>query len=116
MTNYGDPIDWDEIPDGWTDAFTVAIQAHGHTVLDAHESAITLDVPGLDEDERWAIVVPNFHGLWAYGTYRNGHCDNPTWLYADATDPQEIADLVHAVLTDAPLNRHWMAGAFSVWT
>ncbi|MFE5159662.1 hypothetical protein ACFRNT_14300 [Streptomyces sp. NPDC056697] len=115
-TPYGDPTEWDEIPDGWTEAFTTAIEAHGHTVTEAHESAITIDVPGLDEGHQWYIGAPNFHGMWSYGVAdETGRCQNPMWINADATSPQEIADHVHAVLAGAPMERGWIAGSFAVW-
>ncbi|MBL1096878.1 hypothetical protein [Streptomyces coffeae] len=112
---YGDPIEWDWIPEKWIEAFTRAIEDHGHTVLDAHDFAITLDVPGLDEDEEWSLVKPNFHGLWAYGSYTNGRCNNPGWIYEDAADPQAVANVVHAILTGAPLKRFFTAGAMAVY-
>ncbi|MER7874848.1 hypothetical protein ABTY63_14995 [Streptomyces solisilvae] len=106
---YGDPTEWDEIPDGWT-------EAHGHTVVEAHESAIIIDVPGLDEGHSWSIGCPNFHGMWAFGVDdERGYCANPEWINADAADPQDIADHVHAILTSAPMERGWMAGSSAVW-
>ena len=113
--DYGDPTEWDEIPDEWTQAFTAAIEAHGHTVTDAHEAAIFLDVPGLNDGHAWYLGKPTFHGMWCYGVAdERGYCPNPTWLDVDATDPRAVADVVHAVLADAPLHRHWAAGAFAV--
>lgn len=113
---YGDPREWDKIPDGWTEAFTTAIEAHGHTVTEAHESAITINVPDLDDGHEWFIGKPNFHGLWAYGeTDDRGVCENPYWIYHDATDPQGIADIVHAILSGAPLEKFWHGGTFAVF-
>lgn len=113
---YGDPTEWDEIPDGWTEAFTTAIKAHGHTVTDAHESAITIDVPGLDEGHEWYIGCPNHHGMWGYGIAdERGIAPHVTWINADATDPQDIADHVHAILTGAPMEHGWMSGSTAVW-
>lgn len=109
---FGDPTEWDEIPTTWTTVFTTAIQAHGHTVTDAHESAITVDVPGLEEGHEWYIAKPNFHGMWAYGiANERGYCANPMWLDVDAADPQAVADAVHAVLSGAPMDEYWLAGA-----
>ncbi|WP_431781748.1 hypothetical protein [Streptomyces chumphonensis] len=115
-STYGDPTEWDEIPDGWTAAFTAALAAHGHTVTEAHESAITVDVPGLPEGHAWYLGCPNHHGMWGYGVANErGVADHVTWLAADAADPQAIADLVHAVLTDARLGHGFVAGSSAAW-
>ncbi|AZK94851.1 MULTISPECIES: hypothetical protein [Streptomyces] len=112
---YGDPTQWDEIPEAWLTAFTHALQAHGHTIDDAHESAITIAAPGLDDGEEWSLVKPNFHGLWAHGIYIRGYCPDPEWIHADAADPQAVADVVHAILTGAPLKRTFLNGAMGVY-
>ncbi|MCH6162016.1 hypothetical protein [Streptomyces marispadix] len=114
--SFGDPTEWDLIPEQWTEAFTTAIQAHGHTVTDAHDEAIAIDVPGLDEGHEWYIGKPNFHGMWSYGVANErGVCDMPQWILADASDPQDVADTVHAILTGAPLRKFWTGGAFAVY-
>lgn len=113
---YGDPTEWDEIPDDWTEAFTQAIEAYGHTVTDAHEHAIALGVPDLPEGHEWFIGCPNFHGLWSYGvSNERGVCDMPEWIFADATDPQDVADTVHAILSGAPLRKFWTSGSVAVY-
>lgn len=112
---YGDPTEWDEIPPGWLEKFATALAAHGHTVTGAHDAALTVDVPGLDDGQEWMLVKPNFHGVWAYGVYLKNHCPNPTWIFADAADPTDIADTVHGILTGAPLARGHLSGLDAVW-
>jgi hypothetical protein len=89
--DYGDPADWDAIPD----AFSAALQQHleqlGWVVFDAHDDAVIVDAPGLDEDEQWYLGRPNFHGWWCYGVAIKGYCANPERLYVDPTDPEAIA-------------------------
>ena len=114
---YGDPTEWDEIPDAWTEAFRAAIEALGHTVTDTHETAITIAATSLPEGHTWYLAKPNHHGLWAYSIAdETGVAPHITWIYEDATDPQAVADTVHAVLTGAPLRRFHTAGAPAVYT
>lgn len=96
---YGDPCGWSEIPDAWTKEFAAALAAHGHTVTEAHDSAIIIDVPGLPEGHEWHISVPSAHGRWFWCIAdESGHCSRPRWIDAAVADPQALADAVAQLL------------------
>jgi hypothetical protein len=98
-TDYGDPSDWDTIPDQLGDAIKAALAEYGWPVLDVHDDGIVLDVPGLAEDEEWVLRRPGWRGdHWLYGIYTRGVCPNPKPLAADPTDAAGIAAEVEAIL------------------
>lgn len=96
---YGDPTEWDWIPDAFSTELRNALERYGWTVLDAHETAVTVEAPGVPQDHAWYLHKPNFHGWWCYGVANeHGYCANPEWLYADAADPHEVAAAADAIL------------------
>lgn len=42
-------------------------------------------------------------------------CPDHTWIVADAADPQEVAEVVHAIFSGAPLRQCVMAGGLAVY-
>lgn len=93
----------DEMPDTWVNEVVTAIETRGHTVADAHESAIVIDltphamrVLDADPGEQLVIGWTERYGVdWGLG--RPDHVPNPEPL--DASTPAEIAARVHLLLT-----------------
>ena len=93
----------DEMPDTWVREVADAIEVYDHTVADAHESAIVIDLTpasmrALDADPGEQLVIgwTERYGVdWGLG--RADHVGDPQPL--DATTPQEIAACVHLLLT-----------------
>ncbi|MGV9352336.1 hypothetical protein [Streptomyces misionensis] len=93
----------DEMPDAWVRATVQAIEVYDHTVADAHESAVVIDltpaamrVLDADPGEQLVIGWTERYGVdWGLG--RADHVPNPQTL--DARTPAEIAAAVHLLLT-----------------
>lgn len=93
----------DEMPEEWVRQLVAAIESYGHSVADAHESGITVDLTdeqartlGAEGDDRLIIGWTERYGVdWGLG--RAGHVPHPEGL--DATAPEQIAAAVHALLT-----------------
>ncbi|MFD5709523.1 hypothetical protein ACFWHW_03860 [Streptomyces pharetrae] len=93
----------DEMPHDWVRELTLAIETYDHTVADAHESAIVIDltpyamhVLDADPGEQLVIGWTERHGVdWGLG--RADLVGDPQPL--DARTPQEIAAAVHLLLT-----------------
>lgn len=93
----------DEMPDTWVRETVQAIETYGHTVTDAHESAIVIDLTpaamhALDADPGEQLVIgwtQRYGTDWGLG--RADHVPHPESL--DATTPAEIAARVHLLLT-----------------
>ncbi|MFC9285658.1 hypothetical protein [Streptomyces sp. NPDC057052] len=93
----------DEMPDTWVREVVQAIEVHDHTVADAHESAIAIDltphamrVLDADPGEQLVIGWTERYGVdWGLG--RDDHVPDPQPL--DTTAPAEIAARVHLLLT-----------------
>ncbi|WP_416520043.1 hypothetical protein [Streptomyces achromogenes] len=93
----------DEMPDTWVREVAAAIETYDHTVVDAHESAIVIDltthamrVLDADPGEQLVIGWTDRYGVdWGLG--RADQVGDPQTL--DATTPQEIAARVHLLLT-----------------
>ncbi|WP_416520080.1 hypothetical protein [Streptomyces achromogenes] len=93
----------DEMPDTWVRQLVTAIETYDHTVVDAHESAIVIDltthamrVLDADPGEQLVIGWTDRYGVdWGLG--RVDHVPNPEPM--DAATPAEIAARVHLLLT-----------------
>ncbi|MEV5414748.1 hypothetical protein [Streptomyces albogriseolus] len=93
----------DEMPETWVRQTADAIEAHGHPVVDAHESAIVIDLTpatmrALDADPGEQLVIgwTERAGVdWGLG--RADRVPDPQPL--GATTPAEIANAVHQLLT-----------------
>lgn len=102
MTSQPVPIT-DEMPDTWVCQVVTAIEAFGHEVTDAHESAIVIDLTpasmrilNADPGEQLVIGWTERAGVdWGLG--RADHIPDPQAL--GATIPGEIAAAVHLLLT-----------------
>ena len=100
-TNHGDPADWDAIPASLSAAIQFELLQRGWGTADAHDDAIVIDVPGLDDGEEWVLRRPGWRGdHWTYGIADDGQCANPEPLAADPTDAAGIAAEVAAVLAE----------------
>ncbi|MFE2073685.1 hypothetical protein [Streptomyces misionensis] len=94
---------FDEMPDTWVREISDAIEVYEHTVADAHESAIVIDLTpasmqllGADSGEQLVIGWTERFGVdWGLG--RAGRVVAPQSL--GASTPQEIAAAVHLLLT-----------------
>lgn len=96
---HGDPADWDTIPTSLSAAIQTELAFRGVTIIDAHDDAIVLGAPGLDDGEDWVLRRPGWRGdHWTYGVATDGHCPNPEPLAAAPTDAAGIAAEVAAVL------------------
>ena len=93
----------DEMPDHWVLALANAIEVHGWTIDDAHESGITINLTpaamhtfDADPGEQLIIGWTERYGVdWGIG--RADHVPNPETLPGDTT--AELADAVHRLLT-----------------
>lgn len=93
----------DEMPHEWVRDLTDAIEAHGHDVADAHESAIIItltphaaDILDAEPGQQLVIGWTERYGIdWGLG--RTDHVPDPQPL--DAHTPAEIAAAVHRLLT-----------------
>ncbi|WP_225825642.1 hypothetical protein [Streptomyces naphthomycinicus] len=93
----------DEMPDAWVRETVQAIEVYDHTVADAHESAIAIEltptamrVLDADPGEQLVIGWTERYGVdWGLG--RPDHVPDPQPL--DAQTPAEIAARVHLLLT-----------------
>lgn len=99
----------DEMPAAWVRETTAAIEARGHTVADAHESAIVI---ALTPDTRYVLGAADGDVLVIGWTERAGvdwgisadgaHVPDPQPL--DATTPAEIAARVRTLLATGGLS------------
>lgn len=95
----------DEMPDTWVRQTADAIEAHGHPVADAHESAIVIDLTpatmrALDAEPGQQLIVGWTERAGVdWGVGRADHVPDPQPLGADT--PAEIAARVHLLLTTA---------------
>ncbi|PWG13927.1 hypothetical protein DF268_08660 [Streptomyces sp. V2] len=99
----------DEMPDAWVRETTVAIEALGRAVVDAHESAIVIT---LTPDSRYVLGADDGDTLVIGWTERTGvdwgisadgaHVSDPQPL--DATTPAEIAARVRTLLATGGLS------------
>ncbi len=92
-----------EMPDTWVRQTADAIEAHGHTVADAHESAIVIDLTehamhALHADPGEQLIIGwTERASVDWGLGRADHVPDPQPL--GATTPAEIANAVHQLLT-----------------
>jgi hypothetical protein len=93
----------DEMPDSWVRSVVDAIESCGHSVADAHESAIVIDLTpaslrALDADPGEQLVIgwSERYGV-DFGLGRADHVPDPQPLGAHT--PQGIATRVHLLLT-----------------
>lgn len=107
----------DEMPHEWVRDLTLAIEADGHDVADAHESAIIInltphaaDVLDAEPGQQLVIGWTERAGVdWGLG-----HADHvPLVEPLGADTPREIAAAVHLLLTTGMRRGHAVPYAFS---
>lgn len=88
VVDHGDPGDWDEWPDGFGAAIARYLEDEGWHVTD-HDDTSVVNV--IAADGRETGVWHNGGGKVWTGISVDGHCNNPSRLNVDVTDPEAIA-------------------------